>query len=129
MFSAVLTAGLAVVAASFGSHAYESQLQSLVGQPYTEAVELLGTPVERNIWDSGGEIWVFRNQADGSPVPADLAEKPAALKYYVMQTGQDMSASIRPRRVPEVRICTTRIALESDGTVAGYAYQGTCRPR
>ena len=129
MFSSVLTAGLAVSTASFATHAYEAQLQDLVGQPYIEAVELLGVPVERNIRLGGGEIWVFQNLADGSPIPVDLPEKSANSKFYTMQTGTDMSATIRPRRRAEVRICTTRIALETDGTVAGYAYQGTCRPR
>jgi hypothetical protein len=135
MLISTLAAGLAFFSVPSEQSAYEAQLEATIGQSYTAAIEMLGLPVQRDLRDGGGEIWMFRNLAHGGALPVgDLGNRSGTFRVYRVRYGDPTVTAERPEpyRGPPaetISVCTTRIALDADGSVAGYAVQGTCHPR
>ena len=117
MFSSTLTASLAVLAIFAHNPGYETRMEELMGQRYDRAIEVLGAPEARDLRAGGGEVWTFR---DGP-----LVSRPAPTSTISVSRPAN---SLIPRSDVVARpwICTTRIAIEPDGTIAGYAYTGRC---
>ena len=60
-----LTAALLASTVQAGSNpAYDTQLDTLVGQDYRAAVSMLGMPSQRSLREGGGEIWTFQSRSD-----------------------------------------------------------------
>lgn len=159
-----LTAALLASAVQAGSNpAYDTQLDTLVGQDYRAAVSMLGMPSQRSLREGGGEIWTFQSRSDdrnSAGTSSDDVDGSASGSYayesddatVVPATSQSSGTppsggassgsgstrapvggstntgnGITATRSRGAEICTTRIALDPDGTIAGYNYQGTCR--
>ncbi|MBO6795659.1 hypothetical protein [Maricaulis sp.] len=159
-----LTAALLASTAQAGSNpAYDTQLDTLVGQDYRAAVSMLGMPSQRSLREGGGEIWTFQSRSDdrnGAGTASDDVDGSASGSFayesdnatVVPATSQSSGTppsggassgsgstrapvggstntgnGITATRSRGAEVCTTRIALDPDGTIAGYNYQGTCR--
>tara|TARA_R110000868_G_scaffold11984_4_gene58298 strand:- start:526 stop:1020 length:495 start_codon:yes stop_codon:yes gene_type:complete len=164
MLLSMISIAMLVSTPSSDNPAYDAQLQSLTGNDYHAAVELLGVPEARDPREGGGEVWTFRSRSGGSypgfagPNSASafaLRANRGSQRVEVISTSTaagsgsgssgsgstsgstsrvvsgstSTGAGISATRHQSERICTTRIALNPDGTVDGYAYYGECYPR
>ena len=87
---------------------YDSQLNELVGQSYLGAVEVLGLPIRRDLREGDGEIWTFVGGVPG--------------REYTQYDASKFSAAYINER--QRTTCTTRLSINTDGTVAEYFYYG-----
>jgi hypothetical protein len=123
---------------------YDSQLDTIVGNTYMSAVNMLGMPELREVREGGGEIWTFRSGLGASsPVNDEGAGDTSQALGESHNEGSttdcdedgncvtgtsDSGSGLTGSRHSGTRTCTTRISLDPDGTIAGYYYYGSGCP-